>query len=310
MPIQLPVPDLVSLDLLRSVGEFGSIRQAAMVHDVSQPAASMRLRSLEKVLGLTLLDRSRGRARLTPAGIAVVEWSNQILEGVADLMRGTQALRQQGQTSLRLAASMTVSEYLVPLWLSKLGSAGADISVSLQVGNSEHIIEIIRAHKADIGFVEGWRVAPEFSHSVVCSDDLVVIVAPDHPWANRKKIVTARELAATPLIVREIGSGTREILDKALEAQGLKTMPMVELGSNTAIRAMVSSGVAPGVLSRLVTNAEVESGRLVIVKTQGIALDRSIRAIWSKSAAMNKLARSFLKLVADSYQNGEFQKPN
>ncbi len=307
MPLQLPVPDLVSLDLLRSVGEFGSIRQAAIVHGVSQPAASMRLSSLEKVLGLTLLNRSTGRAQLTPAGVAVVEWSAPILEGVADLLRATQALRQQGQTSLRLAASMTVSEYLVPVWLSKLGSAGMDISVSLQVGNTERIIETIRAQKADIGFVEGWSVAPEFSSTMICSDDLIVIVAPGHPWANRKKIVTARELASTPLIVREVGSGTREILDKALEAQGLKTLPMVELGSNVAIRSMVSSGVAPGVLSRLVTKAEVESGRLVIVKTKGIALDRSIRALWSKSSDMNELARSFLKLVGRWYRNGEIQ---
>lgn len=306
MPLPLPLPDLVSLDLLRSVGEFGSIRRAALAHNVSQPAASMRLRYLEKTLGLVLLDRANGRARLTPAGVAVVEWSAQILEGVGELLIGTKALRHQGENSLRLAASMTVAEYMVPLWLGKLDATALDISVSLQVGNTVQVTEIIRAQRADIGFVEGWTAPSDLSHRIICSDDLVVVVPPDHHWAHRKKSVTARELASTPLILREIGSGTREILDKALELEGLETLPMVELGSNTAIKAMVSSGAAPGVLSRLVTKTEVDAGRLVIVTTSGISLDRSIRAIWLKGKSMPILAKRLLKLVTDSYRDGAF----
>ncbi len=301
MPLPLPVPDLVSLDLLRSVGEFGSIRQAALAHNVSQPAASMRLRSLERVLGLTLLDRGNGRARLTHAGVAVVEWSTQILESVSELLVGAQALRQEGQSNLRLAASMTVAEYLVPIWLSKLRSTGPDISVSLQMGNTEQVSEIIRSQRADIGFVEGWSVPNEFNNRVIASDDLVVVVLPSHPWAHRKKIVTARDLSRTPLVLREIGSGTREVFDKALESQGLSALPMVELGSNTAIKAMISSGAGPGVLSRVVSRAEVESGRLKIVNLGGISLDRTIRAIWSKSRALPTAAKSLLKLIADSH---------
>lgn len=300
MPLPQPVPDLVSLDLLRSVGEFGSIRQAALAHSVSQPAASMRLKSLEKALGLTLLDRGNGHARLTPAGVAVVEWSTQILEGVSELLVGAQALRQEGQSNLRLAASMTVAEYLVPIWLSKLRSAGSDISVSLQMGNTEQVTEIIRSQRADLGFVEGLTVPNELHNRVVASDDLVVVVAPSHPWAHRKKTVTAAELARTPLVLREIGSGTREVFDKALEAQGFAALPMVELGSNTAIKAMISSGAGPGVLSRVVSRAEVDSGRLVVVNLRGIALDRTIRAIWTKSKALPSVAKNLLKLISVS----------
>ena len=300
MPLPLPVPDLVSLDLLRSVGEFGSIRQAALTHSVSQPAASMRLKSLERALGLTLLDRGNGHARLTPAGVAVVEWSTQILEGVSELLVGAQALRQEGQGNLRLAASMTVAEYMVPIWLSKLRSAGSDISVSLQMGNTEQVTEIIRSQRADLGFVEGLTVPNDLHNRVVASDDLVVVVSPGHPWAHRKRTVTAAELARTPLVLREIGSGTREVFDKALAAQGFAALPMVELGSNTAIKAMISSGAGPGVLSRVVSRAEVDSGRLVVANLKGIALDRTIRAIWTKSRAMPGTAKSLLKLISMS----------
>ena len=299
MPLSLPVPDLVSLDLLRSVAEFGSIRQAAITHNVSQPAASMRLKSLEKTLGLTLLDRSGGNARLTPAGAAVVEWSAEILEGVSELLVGARALRHEGQSSLRVAASMTVAEYMVPVWLGKLSSAEPEISVSLQMGNTEQVAEIIRSQKADIGFVEGWSVPHEFYHRIVADDDLAVVVPPDHPWAHRKKVVTAKVLASTPLILRELGSGAREVLGKALEVHGLQPLPFVEVGSNTAIKAMVLSGVAPGVLSSFVTKAEVETGRLVVVKTRGVSLNRSIRAIWSKGGELTSSAKRLLKLISD-----------
>src|ERR1019366_1224504 len=97
MPLAEPVPDIRSLDLLQSVAELGSIRQAALSHNISQPAASMRLRSLERTLKLQLLDRSSGRARLTPAGMAVVQWSSEVLEGMTNLLIGTAAVRSDGQ---------------------------------------------------------------------------------------------------------------------------------------------------------------------------------------------------------------------
>ncbi len=299
MPLPQPVPDLVSLDLLRSVSELGSIRQAAFAHGISQPAASMRLKALERSFGLELLDRNGGHANLTPAGIAVVEWSAQVLGGVSDLLASTQALRREGRSNLRLAASMTVAEYLVPIWLSKLRSVDSAISVSLQMGNTEQILEVVRSQKADMGFVEGWSIPHEFRHTVVAADDLVVVVSPSHPWAHRKKIVTARELAATPLILREVGSGAREVLDKALEVQGFSSTAMVSLGSNTAIKAMVASGAGPGILARIITKAEVESGKLVEVTVRGISLGRSIRAIWNRGSSLPAPARRLLELIGD-----------
>lgn len=298
MPLPLPIPDLVSLDLLQSVAEFGSIRQASIAHNVSQPAASMRLRSLEKALGIQLLDRSSGRAELTPAGVAVVQWSEQILSGIRDLLVGTSALRTQSQMKLRLVASMTVAEYLVPIWLNKLRVISPEIAVSLQMGNSEQVLEVMRNRKADIGFVEGWSVPSEFSSCTVDADDLVVVVGPGHPWAHRKKVVTPAELARTPLVLREPGSGTREVLERALDSLGLEPIPLVELGSNTAIKSIVGSGAGPGVLSRLVISVQVADGRLIIVRTAGLSLNRSIRAIWAANRPLPDSAKRLVKLIS------------
>ena len=299
MPLAEPVPDIRSLDLLRSVAELGSIRQAAGAHHISQPAASMRLRSLERTLGLELLDRSAGRARLTVTGVAVVQWSEAVLEGMRDLLLGTAAVRSKGRDTLRIAASMTVAEYLVPGWLSRLRGSDPDVAVSLEMGNSGHVAEMMLRGGADIGFVEGPDDPPDLHARVVSGDDLVVVVAPSHPWARRRRPLSAADLAATPLVLREAGSGTREVLERALSASGLEPTPLVELASTTAIKASVASGTGPGVLSRLAVEPEVTDGRLIVVATTGVPLDRRIRAIWPSERPLMPAATRLLRQLTE-----------
>jgi molybdate transport repressor ModE-like protein len=297
MPLPQPLPDVASLDLLKSVAELGSIRQAALLHHISQPAASTRLRSLERTLGLQLLERQSGGSRLTDAGAAIVQWSEGLLEGMQMLLSGTASLRHDGATHLRLAASMTVAEYLVPNWLNRLRALDPAISVALVMGNSEDVVEILRRRGADLGFVEGQGAPKDLSSRIVGDDDLVVIVAPSHRWA-RRSAVTATELAATPLVLRELGSGTREVLEEGLRSLGLQVTALVELGSTTAIKSAVQSGVGPAVLSRLASTNEVKEGKLIVVPIDGLALDRQIRAIWPKAVPLLPAARTLMTLVA------------
>jgi DNA-binding transcriptional LysR family regulator len=299
MPLALPVPDLVSLDLLQSVAELGSIRQAAQAHSISQPAASMRLRSLERTLGLELLDRSSGRAHLTPAGFAVVRWSDQVLDGIRSLVSGTKALQNEGRTQLRIAASMTVAEYLVPAWIDQLRRTEPGLGVSLQMGNSLQVAETVKQQHVDLGFIEGRSSFPDLKSCVVEPDDLVVIVAPSHSWARRRRPLSAAMLAATPLVLREIGSGTREVLETALAKFNLTVTPQVEMASTTAIKAVVESGVGPAVVSRLATRTDIEEGRLVVVPIEGLDLRRSIRAVWVRNRPLSEPAKCFLAQIGE-----------
>lgn len=298
MPLGQPIPDVASLDLLRSVAELGSIGRAAAAHGISQPAASMRLRSLDRAVGLTLLDRSRGPARLTDHGQAVVEWSQRVIEAMEDLLAGTSAIRSEGRGQLRLGASMTVAEYLLPAWLSRLRAVAPMLSVSLQMGNSEQVADMTRRRTIDLGFVEGHTDAAGLEHREVAGDRLVVVVAPPHPWARRRSPVAPAQLARTPLVLREPGSGTREVLEIAMASHGLPVTPLVELGSTTAIKAAVAEGTAPTVLSRLAVAEEARHGRLVVVEVDGLDLSRSIRAVWPRAAALPAGARRLLALAA------------
>lgn len=296
MPLPQPFPDLVSLDLLQSVALLGSIRQAAVAHGISQPSASTRLRSLEKIVGLELLDRSSGRAQLTPAGSAVVQWSERMLDDMRSLLVGASALRSERRTRLRLVASMTVAEYLIPQWLTRLRSVDPELRVSLEMGNSEQVVQWVRNRRAELGFVEGHSSLAGLHKRVVAHDELVLVVAPSHPWARRRTSVSAVELAATPLVLREVGSGTREVLEDAMNPLGLSILPLAELGSTTAIKTAVVDGVGPAVLSRLATYGDVEDRRLVVVPT-AVDLTRSICAVWLSTQLLSSPAKRLLAQI-------------
>jgi DNA-binding transcriptional LysR family regulator len=299
MPLALPVPDLVSLDLLQSVAELGSIRQAAQAHGISQPAASMRLRSLERTVGLELLDRSSGRARLTPSGLAVAQWSDRILDGVRSLVAGAAALRSEGRSQLRIAASMTVAEYLVPLWIDRLRKTEPVLGISLQMGNSTQVAEMVKRRHVELGFIEGRSTFPDLKSRIVGTDNLVVVVAPSHPCARRRQPLLASMLAATPLVLREVGSGTREVLESALAKVGLTITPLLELGSTTAIKAAIESGTGAAVLSRLATQVDVENGHLIQVPIKGLDLRRSIRAVWARDRQLSSSAKRLLSQIKE-----------
>jgi DNA-binding transcriptional LysR family regulator len=283
MALPQPLPDLDALDLLVTVSELGSISAAATAHHVTQPAASMRLRSLEQALGLQLLERARTGSRLTAAGSATVEWAGAVLHAVAELLAGAQALRNDERSHLRLGASLTVAEYLVPAWLRRLAATMPDVAVSLEMGNSTHVVEMLARGEVDLGFIEGPGPPSHLRSRDICADGLVIVVGRGHPWARRRRPLTAAELARTPTVLRERGSGTRDILTLALAEQGLEVRPLMELGSTTAIKAAAIAGTGAAILSALAVEVELESGQLVSVPCPELNLQRTIRAVWTST---------------------------
>jgi DNA-binding transcriptional LysR family regulator len=154
MPLPPRVSDLIGFDLLLSVARLGSLGRAAAEHGISQPAASARIRHLEGQLGLALIDRSPRGSTLTPAGALVADWAQAVADAAAALDAGVTALRRERESRLRVAASMTVAEYLLPAWLTALRAAGSGAAVALSAVNSAEVAEAVLTDAADIGFVE------------------------------------------------------------------------------------------------------------------------------------------------------------
>jgi DNA-binding transcriptional LysR family regulator len=300
MPLPEPVPDVAALDLLVSVGQLGSISAAAEAHGVTQPAASMRLRTLERTLGLQLLRRVRTGSVLTPAGSATAEWAGAILNDMRALLAGASALRRDRRSHLRLAASMTVAEYLVPAWLRQLTTSHPDVSVSLDMGNSAGVSELVSNGAVELGFIEGQRRPAHLRARDLRADELVIVVAPRHGWARRRRPVTGAELAATPLIMREPGSGTRDVLAAELARHALGATTLMELGSTTAIKAAAIAGAGPAVLSALAVESELRAGDLVAVPCAGLKLNRTIRAVWATDHRLSAAAAQLLDIAASA----------
>ncbi|MFJ6482620.1 MULTISPECIES: LysR family transcriptional regulator [unclassified Streptomyces] len=297
VPLAHRVPDLGALELLLAVARVGSLSGAARRLGITQPAASSRIRAMETRLGVALVDRSPRGSTLTAEGALVTDWARRVVEAAEAFDAGAQALRGRRDSRLRVAASMTIAEYLLPGWLIALRGQRPDTAVSLHAGNSAVVAERVLAHEADLGFVEGLTVPEGLDSAVIAQDRLVVAVAPGHPWARRTRGVAAAELASTPLILRERGSGTRQVLDAALASAGGLAAPLLELASTTAVKAAALGGAGPCVLSELAVVDELAARRLVEVPVSGAGLGRALRAVWPAGARPAGPARDLLSLT-------------
>ncbi|GAB4079148.1 LysR family transcriptional regulator [Modestobacter muralis] len=291
---------LGELELLVAVAETGSLGLAARHLGISQPAASQRLRALESALGLALLDRHRTGSELTAHGALVVEWARSVLIARDRLTSGAEALRQGNSAPLRLAASLTTAEFLLPRWLVELRRSYPALGIGLAMGNSAATVQAVRRDEADLGFVETLGALPgELSWRTVASDRLALVVPPDHPWSRLDEPLSPAELARTSLVMRESGSGTRETLALVLETAGPLAPAALEASSTTAVKGAVLSGLAPAVLSALAVEAELARGSLVEVPLSGVDLRRPLRAIWRRGRPLTAPARRLLDLLAE-----------
>jgi DNA-binding transcriptional LysR family regulator len=278
------VSDLAPFDLLLSVARLGSLGLAANEHGISQPAVSTRIRRLERQLGVSLIERSPRGSRLTPDGELVTGWAQAAIDAAAALDAGIMSLRERGNAVLRVAASMTVAEYLLPGWLTALRARDPHTAVALTSGNSAEVASAVLAGNADIGFTESPELPSGLASRRVGTDRLTVVVAPGHPWTRRRSGITAAELAATPLVAREPGSGTRGYLEEALRAQlaAARVPPVAELSSTTAIKSAVAAGIGPAVLSTLAVAPELTAGTLHQVEVIDLDLSRTLLAVWAE----------------------------
>ncbi len=305
MPLSPHVPDLAAMDMLLSVAQHGSMGRAAEEHGVTQPAVSSRIRRMERLLGVALIERTSQGSVLTGAGSLVVEWARDVVESAAALERGVEALRRQTQARLRVAASMTVAEYLMPTWLMTAHREDPGLAVALELANSTEVARRVTNGLVDLGYVEGLPRTNGLRTTTVARDELLVVVAGDHPWARPGVRVSARMLAETPLIQREPGSGTRWTLDRALQQTLGKVElapPMLELTSTTAIKAAAQNGLAPAVISSLAVADALQLSHLVAVHVEGLDLRRALQAVWPAGRPLLGSARTFVGLSRRAHQ--------
>ncbi len=292
-------PDLAIFELLVAVGDKGSLSAAARELGMAQPNASRALARLERQLGLPLLNRTPAGSTLTDHGRLVEHWAREALEATNKLLVSAAALRSERSAEFAVAASMTVAEHLAPAWMSEFLRRHPEVRLHLQIQNSHDVIEQLIAGTLELGFIESPSVPAGIHSAIVAHDDLVLVVAPDHPWTRKRRPLTPAELAATPLIVRESGSGTRTTLDLLLASYD-PVPPLMELSSASAVRVSVASGAGPAVMSLLAVDSAVRAGDLVIVPVPDLDLRRTLRAVWRSPAKLTGPAHELVEIARRS----------
>ena len=293
-------PDLESLRALTLAAQHGSISAAAARQDVSQQALSLRIRALARQLGLALLVRSPRGSHLTPSGELLVGWAAPLLAAADDFAAATRSLRESRADTLRIAASLTIAEHLLPPWVARWRAQLYEraLLASLRAANSSAVIESVREGAVDLGLIETPDLPQDLGCEQIGSDTVEVVVDAAHPWV-RRAAVAADALARTPLVLREPGSGTRRALEEALLRAGhpLAAEPAVVSPTTLGVRSATMAGTAPGALSSIAVAEDLRAGRLVRVQVDGVAIARPLTAIWSSSRP-SAAARAFLSMRA------------
>ncbi|RCS63186.1 LysR family transcriptional regulator [Microbacterium sp. JB110] len=293
-------PDLEALRALSLVAAERSMSAASAHLGVSQQAVSLRIRGLENDLGARLLVRSARGSQLTPAGEVVVGWAARLLASADEFSDAVATLRTDRRRTIRIAASLTIAEHLLPEWIAgwRIRTGDDGPMVQLTAENSSAVIESVRAGSADLGFIETPFLPDDLGSVVVAHDTVDVVAQPGHRWA-RSGSVSARELAATSLVLREQGSGTRRALEDALLAADcpVTAEPAAVLSTTLGVRSAIMAGAAPGALSSLAVADDIRAGRLVRVEVGCFRMERPLAAVWSGTAPQPG-ARDFLDVVA------------
>ena len=276
---------LTELRVFALAASLGSVSAAARQLGITQQAASARIRAFERASGAPLLVRSSAGVTLTETGSTVFDWVAEVLDAADRLDEGLATLRDGVAGSLTVGASQTIASHLLPGWLvslrqQQLAASDHATQVSLITANSQDVIARVRGGTIDLGFVESPSVPIGVGRAVIGSDSLVVAVAPAHPWALLDS-VSLEEVCATPLVSREVGSGTRDTLEASAARAGLScAVPATVLATEAAVRSAVAHGVAPAAVSSLSVRDDVRLGRIVAVPFAGTAPARPLTAVW------------------------------
>lgn len=282
----MQAPPISELEAFVMAVRLGSVSAAARALEISQQTASLRLRSLERRLDIALVARSPQGIAPTASGEAVLAWAVEVLAAAEHFTSGVRSLHGSAQAGeLKVGASQTIAGHCLPRWILQLRSAGLSEraqspGVELRTGNSAEVVAMLRAGTIDLGFIETPFVPRDLGSAVVANDRMMVAVAPNHAWAQSRSM-SLRDLAATRLVMREAGSGTRETLDDAFSRAGnlAPVEAALTLATEAAVRSAVAEGVAPAVLSELTLKDDVKLQRIVGVPIEP-QLSRPFTAIW------------------------------
>lgn len=294
------------LVVFRAVAEQLSFRKAAEELYLTQPAVSLQIKALEEDLGVQLFDRTGSRIALTPAGSTLLDFAERVHALLVQAEQQVTAHSGEHAGHLALGASTTIAQYVLPRLLSGFCREHPRVQPSLISGNTENIVGAILQQQITLGFIEGPAHSRDVRTEPFLVDELVLIAPASHEWAERASI-PAEELTSAPILMRERGSGSRRVLELALERRHIKRTALrivMELDSTEAIKSAVEAGLGAGFVSRWAIAKDARSGKsLKVVQVEGLRIPREFLIAYASSPGPQGLAQEFRRFVLSAVQS-------
>ena len=298
--------DIHVLELFCRIVETGSFSKAAKAAYLTQPTVSGHIKKLEGEVGVRLLDRLGHRATPTKAGDLLYRYAKRILALRQEAQQALDELKGGLKGELMLGASSIPGGYLLPSLIGRFRAQYPDISVVLKVSDSKEIIEAVIDGEYEVGAVGAQFDDGRLEYQKFAEDEMVLVVPPTHSWASRSS-VKANELPTQPFLIRERGSGTRKIMEQALEQHNLSlgTFRIIgEMGSNEAIRQAVKTGGGIALISRLAVASDIRHHELNAIPVAGLKLTREFYLITHRHRSRSPICNAFLTFIGAPTPSG------
>lgn len=276
-----------------AVCDCGSITLAAQKLCCTQPAVSLAIKELETYYGVTLFDRISRKLFITEAGKRFFTYADQIVSLFDEMEKGIKDWDSIGL--LRIGASITIGTCLIPDYVRRFSIQHPNIKITITIDNSHVIINKILLNELDFALIEGIAHSDSIASQAFMEDELVLICGADHCLAAKSE-VSLDELASQPFILREKGSGTRELFDSTMLIHDLTVTPSWESISTDAIINAVALGIGISVLPLKLVKRDIDEHRLVSVKTKGIEFKRSFNVVYHKDKHLSGSALAFINM--------------
>lgn len=292
------------LESLIALLEAGSFTKAAAKLFISQSALTKQIKNMEASAGTRLVTRSGAGIALTSEGQILYDYAKRIIRLREDAKERVEQLKNQESGHIYVSASTTPSTYILPHLLTQVHRKHPDMKLHIQMHDSDETTQCILNNQAEIGFIGKEALHRTIVLERLCKDELVLAVPVAHPFAGQKSI-TVTELARTPFIAREHGSGTREIVEKALQRHSGNSLAqfnvIAEMGSAEAVKEAILAGLGVSILSVFAVRRELSQGLLTTVRIIDCPMERYLYLIYRKNFPLRKHHQLFLE-VARNYQ--------
>jgi DNA-binding transcriptional LysR family regulator len=291
--------NLNHLAIFHAVAQAGSMTLGAERLDISQPAVSKQVQELESALGVHLFDRIGRRIRLSQAGEIMADYARRLFALAHEAEEAMADVRAVGRGRLVVGASTTIGTYLLPGVVAAFWRRHPSVELLVEIENTEQVHRRLAGLELDVGLTEGFVEEEELDAEVFYRDELVVIAPPGHQLAGKTRVPLSA-LQEEPFILREPGSGTRAVEERALARLKLPVRVALALGSTEAIKRVVAEGVGLAIVSRLAVHAECAAGTLAVLQVAGLRIDRPLRVVRRKGRRDGPALQAFCKILRES----------